>query len=183
VECSIDGGHTEVVTITMGSLPIMVYSHRCHLSGLNGVGLSAAREEDSELGGYFIINGLEKVLRLIQVPMRNMPLAIKRPTYKNRGIFYTEYAVMMRCARSDQSTCTITLHYLSNGALRLRLSIRKRELMIPLALILRALQPDLSDCSIFIHTRQDGDASSLSKTSHYHCILFTDILKYPQTQV
>jgi len=71
----------------------------------------------------------------------------------------------MRCARSDQSTCTITLHYLSNGTLRLRLSIRKRELMIPLALILRALQPDLSDCNTFVHMKQGADVSSCSKTS------------------
>mmetsp|Transcript_20720 Transcript_20720/g.61811 ORF Transcript_20720/g.61811 Transcript_20720/m.61811 type:complete len:128 (-) Transcript_20720:3422-3805(-) len=97
--------------------------------------------------------------------MRNMPLAIERPSYKNRGTLYTEYAVMMRCARSDQSTCTITLHYLSNGTLRLRLSIRKRELMIPLALILRALQPDLSDCNTFVHMKQGADVSSCSKTS------------------
>lgn len=55
------------ITRTAGYLPIMVLSNRCHLSGLDEAGLVAAREECDELGGYFIINGLEKVLRLIQV--------------------------------------------------------------------------------------------------------------------
>lgn len=101
------------------------------------------------MGGYFIVNGLEKVLRLLQVPMRNMALAIKRPAYRNRGAFYTEYAVMMRCARVDQSTSTITLHYLSTGTLRLRLSVRKQEFMVPLTIILKALQPDCSDRDVY----------------------------------
>ncbi len=55
----------------------------------------------------------------------------------------------MRCARPDQSTCTITLHYLSNGTLRLRVSIRKQEMMIPLCIILKALQPGISDRVVY----------------------------------
>jgi len=91
-ECSrANSDHLETRTQT-GSIPIMVLSNRCHLSGLNEAGLLAAREEDGEIGGYFIINGLEKVLRLIQVPMRNMPLAIRRPAFKGRGSFFTQCA-------------------------------------------------------------------------------------------
>ena len=52
----------------------------------------------------------------------------------------------MRCARWDQSTCTVTLHYLSNGAIRLRVLIRKQEFMIPLTIILNALQCKVPDC-------------------------------------
>jgi DNA-directed RNA polymerase I subunit RPA2 len=33
--------------------------------------LVKAREEGTELGGYFIINGLEKLIRLICMPKRN----------------------------------------------------------------------------------------------------------------
>jgi len=105
--------------------------------------------------------------------MRNMALAIKRPAYRNRGTFFTEYAifslcslsirpsryaVLMRCARSDQSTCTITLHYLSNGAMRLRVSIRKQEFMIPLVIILKALQSQMSDRELY--TRVASNTSS-----------------------
>ena len=62
---------------------------------------------------------------------------------------------MMRCARLDQSTCTITLHYLSTGTLRLRLSIRKQEFMIPLIIILRALQPDCSERDVYAKMMSD----------------------------
>ena len=62
---------------------------------------------------------------------------------------------MMRCARSDQSTCTITLHYLSNGTLRLRVSVRKQEFMIPLIIVLKALQPELSDRCIYAQMISD----------------------------
>lgn len=64
---------------------------------------------------------------------------------------YFRYAVTMRCARSDQSTCTMTLHYLSNGSMRLRVSIRKQDLMIPLVIVLNALMPDLYDQGNFAH--------------------------------
>mmetsp|Transcript_5671 Transcript_5671/g.17745 ORF Transcript_5671/g.17745 Transcript_5671/m.17745 type:complete len:1002 (-) Transcript_5671:1003-4008(-) len=152
--------HAETRIQTAGNLPIMVLSNRCHLSGLNEAGLVAAREESCEFGGYFIINGLEKVLRLIQVPMRNMPLAIRRSAFKGRGPFYTQYAVMMRCARSDQSSCTITIHYLSNGNLRLRVSVRKQELLIPLVIILKALQHELTDRSNFTHLTRTGTSNA-----------------------
>ena len=92
--------------------------------------------------------------------MRNMPLAIKRLAYQGYGSFFTQcvelektsskqqtirYAVMMRCVRPDQSSRTITMHYLWNGGLRLRLIVRKQELMIPLVIVLNALRPNLSD--------------------------------------
>lgn len=88
--------------------------------------------------------------------MRNMPLAIKRSAYRNRGAYFTEYAIMMRCARLDQSTCSVTLHYLSNGAMRMRVSIRKQEFMIPLIVILRALQSLISDREIYSQMVDDS---------------------------
>lgn len=154
--CRLNGSDDEVLTKMIGYLPIMVLSNRCLLKGLNEKSLIGSREEDAELGGYFIVNGLEKVIRLLQVPMRNMPLAIKRSAYRNRGAYFTEYAIMMRCARLDQSTCSVTLHYLSNGAMRMRVSIRKQEFMIPLIVILRALQSLISDREIYSQMVDDS---------------------------
>lgn len=44
-----------------------------------------------EMGGYFIINGLEKVIRMLIMPRRNFPLAMTRHKWKNRGPGFTEY--------------------------------------------------------------------------------------------
>jgi DNA-directed RNA polymerase beta subunit len=46
-------------------------SNKCHLDGMSPAELVKAREEGTELGGYFIINGLEKLIRLICMPKRN----------------------------------------------------------------------------------------------------------------
>ena len=45
----------------------------------------------------------------------------------------------MRCARRDQTTSTVTLHYLTNGDARLRFAIRKQEFLVPVVIMLRAL--------------------------------------------
>mmetsp|Transcript_14682 Transcript_14682/g.47836 ORF Transcript_14682/g.47836 Transcript_14682/m.47836 type:complete len:195 (+) Transcript_14682:313-897(+) len=96
-------GTTSVVR-TIGGMPIMVRSHRCNLRAFHEDQLIAAREvaryfsppkptsaqEVVEVGGYFIINGIERVVRLLQVPKRNLPLAVSRRAYSRRGILYTE---------------------------------------------------------------------------------------------
>lgn len=43
------------------------------------------------MGGYFIINGIEKVIRMLIMPRRNYPIAMSRPKWKSRGQGYTQY--------------------------------------------------------------------------------------------
>ena len=43
------------------------------------------------MGGYFIINGIEKVLRMLIMPRRNHPIVLCRPKWKGRGQGYTPY--------------------------------------------------------------------------------------------
>lgn len=43
------------------------------------------------MGGYFIINGIEKVIRMLIMPRRNYPIAMARPKWKSRGQGYTQY--------------------------------------------------------------------------------------------
>jgi DNA-directed RNA polymerase I subunit RPA2 len=117
----------------------MVRSNRCHLTGLTPSELVRRREEANELGGYFVVNGNEKVVRLLQVPRRNFAAAVTRSSYKKRGAGFSDKGVSMRCARRDQTTLTVTLHYLTNGDARLRFAIRKQEFLVPVVIMLRAL--------------------------------------------
>ena len=100
-------------------------------------------EEDKEFGGCFIVNGIERCVRLLQVPRRNVFQAIKRPTYKSRGPSYSEYGVAIRSANhtEDCSSVSNTLHYLNSGGCTLRFSVRKQEFLIPSLILLRALRP------------------------------------------
>lgn len=144
-----DGAEEEVTEIRdAGQLPVMVSSNRCHLNGLPPSQLVALREESDELGGYFIVNGIEKLVRMLIVQRRNHPMAIIRPSFANRGASYTPYGVQLRSARPDQSSQTNALHYLSDGNVTFRFSWRKNEYLVPATLILKALI-ETSDKEIF----------------------------------
>ncbi|WVF65732.1 hypothetical protein IAT40_000464 [Kwoniella sp. CBS 6097] len=131
-----------------GLLPIMTRSIRCNLQGLPSSELIAHGEESTSFGGYFIVNGNEKIIRYLVVPRRHHALNLYRPSFAKRGVSYTPYGTQIRCVRPDQSACTNTIHYLSNGGATLRFAWRKVEYMIPLMLILKALV-NASDKEIF----------------------------------
>ena len=105
-------------------------------------------EEAEEFGAYFIINGNERLIRYLILPRRNHVIALNRPSFQNRGPSYTPHAVQIRCVRTDQTSVTNTLHYLSNGNAMFRFSWRKQEYVIPIMLILKALV-SASDKEIF----------------------------------
>lgn len=105
-------------------------------------------EEAEEFGGYFIINGNERLIRYLILPRRHHVITLVRPSFMNRGPSYTPYAVQIRCVRPDQTAVTNTLHYLSNGNAMLRFSWRKQEYVIPIMLVLKALV-GASDKEIF----------------------------------
>lgn len=141
-------GAIDRFTVTLGELPIMVRSEFCHLHGLDEQELVRQNEDPVEYGGYFIINGNEKLVRMLVVQKRNFPVAFLRPSYCNRGTGYTQYAVQMRCVREDMFARTFTLHYIADGNIHLRLLYKKQEFLIPLIVILKALG-DFNDREIY----------------------------------
>jgi DNA-directed RNA polymerase subunit B len=62
VSAHVDGIQRESFTAQVGSFPIMLKSKFCHLSGLDEKQLIEKGEDPYDPGGYFIINGTEKVL-------------------------------------------------------------------------------------------------------------------------
>ncbi len=46
-------------------MPIVVRSKHCHLHGATPEQLVAMREDANEFGGYFIVNGNEKIIRML----------------------------------------------------------------------------------------------------------------------
>ncbi|XP_071715598.1 DNA-directed RNA polymerase I subunit 2-like [Rutidosis leptorrhynchoides] len=132
-----------------GQMPIMLKSNRCHLRGADPDKLVSYREEASEMGGYFVLNGLERVVRLLVVPKRNYPTSMARSAFRNRREGFTDKAVVIRCVREDQSAVTVNLYYLSNGSARVGFRIRGRENLLPIGLVLKALI-DTSDREIFM---------------------------------
>jgi DNA-directed RNA polymerase I subunit RPA2 len=77
---SIDKGEKQVLTRSLGVLPIMVMSSHCRLRGKTGPQLASQCEEANEFGGYFIVNGIERVIRLLQVHVLHTHRHVVAPT-------------------------------------------------------------------------------------------------------
>lgn len=71
----IDNEPEEKVTLCLGEVPVMVRSKFCNLHGLNEEELTRKREDCFEFGGYFIINGNERIVRMLVMNKRNYPIA------------------------------------------------------------------------------------------------------------
>ncbi|KAJ5343665.1 uncharacterized protein N7506_003489 [Penicillium brevicompactum] len=132
----------------LGNVPIMVRTNRCHLEKATPNELVRHKEESEELGGFYIVNGNEKLIRMLIVGKRNFPMSIIRGSFVKRGHTYTKFGVQIRSVRPDQTSQTNVLHYLSDGNVTFRFSWRKNEYLIPVMMILKALA-ETNDREIF----------------------------------
>ena len=148
MEYRVNNGEWKESVRDFGYVPIMLRSNRCHLEGLSPRQLVDRREETEELGGYFIVNGIEKLIRMLVVNRRNYPMAIIRPSFEGRGQTYTKYGIQIRSVRPDQTSQTNVLHYLNDGNVTFRFSWRKNEYLVPVVLVLKALV-ETNDREIF----------------------------------
>ena len=93
VSAHINDVQRESLVTQIGNLPIMVRSANCHLHKLSREELIAKGEDPEDPGGYFIINGTEKVLVHIEDLAPNRPLVEQDPTSeKFVGKVFSEHA-------------------------------------------------------------------------------------------
>ena len=144
----VNDGEWQETLRDLGAVPLMVRGNRCHLQSASPAELVERKEDTEELGGYFICNGIEKLIRLLIVQRRNFPMAIERAAYVKRGPGYTKEGISIRCVRPDQTSQTNVLHYLSDGNVTFRFTWRKNEYLIPVVMILKALV-ETNDREIF----------------------------------
>lgn len=148
VAYKINDGPVEFDDRAGGFVPVMLRSNRCWLDGMSPAELVQNHEESEEMGGYFIVNGIEKLIRMLIVQRRNHPLAIERSSYAKRGANYSQYGIQIRCVRRDESSQTNVLHYLTDGQVTFRFSWRKNEYLVPVLMIVKALG-EANDRQIF----------------------------------
>ena len=132
-------------SVTLGEIPIMLMSKNCLLTEHEGR-LEELKEDNKEPGGYFIVNGLEKILRNIIVPRKNYVIAESRPTFSNQHKSYSDYAVFMKCSGAGYRCQSIHLHYSVDGNIFMGLRIGK-VLVIPVMVVFKALV-DYSDAKL-----------------------------------
>jgi len=143
-------GAVQTIPRNLGDMPIMVGSKNCYTRDKTPSQLIKMGEESNEFGGCFLVSGIERCIRLLQVPRTNHMLGIYRPTFAARGATYSPHGVSMRCKHFSHDTTAITntLHYLTTGGSTLRFSLRKQEFLIPIVMLLKALKPT-SDAEIY----------------------------------
>nr|CDS32757.1 DNA directed RNA polymerase I subunit RPA2 [Hymenolepis microstoma] len=152
------------VDLSGGTIPVMVMSDLCNLSKLPRSEFYKVNEEAREIGGYFIVNGNEKVLRMIIMARRNYPIAVSRASFKKRGIGFTEHCIIMRCVREDETGAPVMLHWVTNGEPVLAFTVENEQVFVPVSVLLRALV-DKTDFEIFEDIIRGG-RNSLSLEEH-----------------
>lgn len=65
-------------------------------------------EHEQEWGGYFIIKGLERLIRMLLMTRRNYPIAIRRLGWKGRGEQFSDLGILLRTVRDD-NTATVCI--------------------------------------------------------------------------
>jgi len=74
--------------------------------------LIAHSEHEQEWGGYFIVKGLERILRMLIATRRNYPIAIKKQPWKARGEQFSDLGIFLRSVQDDNTT-VVRISYLS----------------------------------------------------------------------
>jgi len=80
VSAYMDGVEREQFTALIGKIPVMVKSKYCHLNGLNKEALLKHYEDSNDPGGYFILNGNERVLIVVEDLVSNKLFVEKNST-------------------------------------------------------------------------------------------------------
>ncbi|XP_057326194.1 DNA-directed RNA polymerase I subunit RPA2 [Microplitis mediator] len=148
VAWSVNGSQQETLEKDLGEVPIMVKSNRCNLYGMDPKQLVKHKEHEQEWGGYFIIKGHERLIRMLQMNRRNYPIAIKRSGWKARGEDYSDLGLNIRCVKDDNTATTNTLHYVTDGSVKFMFTHRKTPYHIPVIMVLKCLY-DATDYWIY----------------------------------
>ena len=142
------GGPPQRISRRMGAIPVMLKSKACYLRHLKRSELVRLKEESTEFGGYFVCNGIERIIRMLVQTRRHYILALKRSAYHKRGPSFTDLATMIRCVRPDESSLTNRCHYLADGTAVFAVTIRRAEYFIPAGILLKCFL-EVSDKEIY----------------------------------
>ena len=115
--------------VFIGEIPVMIKSKLCYLDNMNEDELIAAGEDPADPGGYFIINGSERVLTSIEdlAPNKIMCTREKDNTLITSKVFSTRFGFRARSV----------VERTNDGAMRVVFPASPKDL--PLTITLRAL--------------------------------------------
>lgn len=154
---NINTGEAREETLTnapMMDIPIMIRSNACWLNGMTNEALSESGEDPDDPGGYFIINGAERVLVTQERVIPNMAYVNSIPE------------VMMACSQPDSTKVKILR--LSFGKRGIVASVPGTKGFVPVGVLFRALgvisDRDIVKC-IFGTDRPDVEETDIIRST------------------
>lgn len=129
VSAHINGVQRESFTTEIGKLPIMLKSKFCHLTNMKEEELIKAGEDPVDVGGYFILNGNERVLIAVE------DLASNKMFIKEASTGPSKFTAKLY---SEQTNYRIphTLEQMKDGIIHLSFARFRR---VPIVAIIKAL--------------------------------------------
>merc|ERR1719431_2473809 len=145
---SINGITHPMLEKVLGNIPIMLRSMACHLHNLTPAQLVEKGEHEQEWGGYFVIGGHERILRMLHTSPRNAQLAMKRGSWKNRGKNFSDLGVLLECGKKDLTTTKNVLHFVTTGNAKYMFALNKELFFVPVVMLLKCLV-EVSDSALY----------------------------------
>jgi DNA-directed RNA polymerase subunit B len=124
-----NGIESEGMWVNFGDLPVMLKSKICPLSTMSNSELVEAGEDPDDLGGYFVINGTERILVLVEEIAQNRVIVAKVDTGNVNEIARIH-------SEKDGYVQRHLLERKNNGIIRISFANVKK---LPIAILLKAL--------------------------------------------
>ena len=74
---------------------------------------------------------------MLQTTRRNYPVAMQRPSWKNRGKNFSDLGVMLECGKRDLTTVKNVLHYVTTGSAKFMFNVGKELFFVPVVMVLK----------------------------------------------
>ncbi|GIY70371.1 DNA-directed RNA polymerase I subunit RPA2 [Caerostris darwini] len=150
-------------------VPLMVKSKLCFLNEMEDKELLEKREDLNDPGGYFIVDGSERLFRTFVVPRRNYPLGILNDKWKTLKKGYSEYGILISCQKDNHSISDVSLHYVNHTkdtnhvSVEVRIFYQGIAYFIPFMLLLKTLvnESDYSIIKEISKFRKDDESFTL----------------------
>lgn len=134
--------HTNVYKhLKICMLPIMIKSEKCHINGMNSDLMSSMNECSNDLGGYFIIKGVERVL-VSQVRKSYNIMQVKEP----KGESKFDYVCDMRSMSDNTGHSVLIECFIGQSGLFFSLPYTKE--VIPVGIVFKSLMMSLTHDSL-----------------------------------
>ena len=78
-------------------------------------------------------------LRMLLTTRRNYPIAMQRPSWKNRGKNFSDLGIQIDCGKADLTTVKNVLHFVTSGTTKFMFNVGKELYFVPIVMLMKCL--------------------------------------------